>query len=101
MSTTIKQALHPDLAGLAVMLFISQIGGRLIVDEVHGRCGEMLDSPLVKMIVVYSVLYLGTKDKLASVIWTALITLAWSAFINGPGKRYCTRPHDGVHSFSL
>lgn len=89
MSTTIKQALNPDLAGLAVMLFISQIGGRLIVDEVHNKCGEMLDSPLVKMIVVYSVLYLGTKDKFASLIWTVIITAGWNTFIKGPGQRYC------------
>ncbi len=101
MATTVKEALHPDFAGLAIMLFISQIGGKLIVEEVHNRCGEALDAPIVKMVVIYSVLYLGTKDKFASLVWTILIALAWNVFIKGPGRNYCKRKHDGTHSYSL
>ncbi len=42
MSTKIKKVLHPNTFGFVALILISQIGSRLIVDEIHSECGEAL-----------------------------------------------------------
>lgn len=99
-SSTIKDALHPDTFGLVALILISQIGSKLIVEEVHNRCSNLLDNASVKILVLYSILYLATKDKMVAVVWTVGMVMIWQLMINGPGRKYClTQPDNGQRSF--
>lgn len=100
-ASALRDAFHPNTASWILMIMLSSVGSRLIVEEVNDSCPEAMDNWAVKVLILFSILHLSTKEVVTPALWTIVLVVLWNWFKNGPGKNYCKRARDGKHSWSL
>lgn len=64
---------------IALASILSVLGSRYLIDEIEDSCKNLLSSTIVKKMILFSILFINTKDWRISFI----ITLLYSLIVNG------------------
>ena len=84
----IKNPLHSTLL-LSITSLIAFVGGRHVVSDFYDHRSDILCNPLVKIIILFSILYMNIKNiKLSIIIFFVYIFFIDNYVENGCTKEY-------------
>lgn len=91
---SIRTAVQPDVTGIVLLTILSTFGGRIVISEIQDDCPDLLNHDYVKVLVLYSMIYLALRGKegnhvLSSAYWCAAVIGAWKFFKAHVAKQHC------------
>ena len=91
---SLKTAIAPDVSTIVILTVLSTFGGRILISEIQEECPELLSNDYIKIVILYSMLYMALRHKeenqiLSSAYWCILIIAVWKYFKDNLAKDFC------------
>lgn len=81
------EALNKNIYLLAIASLLSSLGGRYCCNELSERCKRILDTPIVRKIIIFCIAFITTKDILKALLITLVFLIVINGFLHdGPPK---------------
>lgn len=94
MHHSLRKAIRLDVSSVVILTVLSTFSGRILISEIQDECPDLLENDYVKVLALYSMIYLALKGRegshaLTSVYWCVLIIALWKFFKDHLARFHC------------